>query len=161
MVTRVALVVTLVVTGAIALTLAGDSSAEDLAPRLWILTGLFVFRVVGQVVVALRAPRWLPPMDRWNLMPYPILLPTQIVIVAVMIWIDVAFSFDSGLPTDGGHRFGVFLIGFSAVYAAAMVLRYVVRMRRKPTERWFGGTIPIVFHLVLATYLLALGMFYA
>ena len=29
---------------------------------------------------------------------------------------------------------------------AAMVVRYAVRMRRRPGERWFGGAIPIVFH---------------
>jgi hypothetical protein len=34
-------------------------------------------------------------------------------------------------------------------------------MRRRPAARWFGGTIPIVFHLVLATYLYALGGFHA
>ena len=28
------------------------------------------------------------------------------------------------------------------------------------TARWFGGTIPIVFHLVLATYVYALGSFH-
>jgi hypothetical protein len=33
-------------------------------------------------------------------------------------------------------------------------------MRRRHASRWFGGTIPIVFHLVLATYLYALGSFH-
>jgi hypothetical protein len=42
-----------------------------------------------------------------------------------------------------------------------MLVRYVVRMRRRPEARWFGGTIPMVFHLVLATYLYALGSFHA
>jgi hypothetical protein len=32
-------------------------------------------------------------------------------------------------------------------------------MRKRPSARWFGGAIPIVFHLVLATYLFALGSF--
>jgi hypothetical protein len=41
-----------------------------------------------------------------------------------------------------------------------MAIRYVVRMRRRPDQRWFGGTIPIVFHFVLASYLYTLGCFY-
>ncbi|MGD8631902.1 MAG: hypothetical protein PVG72_14390, partial [Gammaproteobacteria bacterium] len=56
---------------------------------------------------------------------------------------------------------GGFLIAFSAVYALAMPVRYVVRMYRRPDERWFGGTIPMVFHLVLASYLYVLGSFHA
>ena len=36
-----------------------------------------------------------------------------------------------------------------------MVLRYVLTMSLFPERRWLGsGTIPIVFHFVLATYLL-------
>jgi len=50
---------------------------------------------------------------------------------------------------------------FAYVYAAAMLVRYLVRMMRRPEQRWFGGAIPIVFHLVLASYLYVLGSFYA
>ena len=57
--------------------------------------------------------------------------------------------------------FGRFLIVFSGVYALAMAIRYVVRMSRQPDQRWFGGTIPIVFHFVLASYLYVLGSVYA
>jgi hypothetical protein len=133
----------------------------ELAPILWLLTALFAVRVVGQMVVALRGPSWLPPMNEWNLVPYRVLLPTQLVILGVMTGIDVSFSAASGPPGDRVDAFGWLLIGFSALYAGAMAVRYVVRMQKRPAARWFGGTIPIVFHLVLATYLYALGSFYA
>jgi hypothetical protein len=42
-----------------------------------------------------------------------------------------------------------------------MAVRYVVRMGRQPDQRWFGGTIPIVFHWVLASFLFVLGSFHA
>lgn len=155
--TRIILVATLVLTAAIAFRVTTVDGLEALAPYLVLLTALFVARVVGQIVVALSAPAWLPPMEKWNLMPYPILLPIQLVIVGVMGWIDVAFARGTGAPTAGGAGLGRFLVAFGVVYAAAMVIRYVARMTRRPGERWFGGTIPIVFHLVLATYLLALG----
>lgn len=138
----------------------GTLDTADLAPILWLLTALFAVRVIGQVVVVLHAPSWLPPMDDWNLVAYRLLLPAQLVILGVMTWIDVSFSTSSGPPVDRAEAFGWALVGFSAVYAGAMAIRYAVRMRRRPGARWFGGTIPIVFHLVLATYLYALGSFH-
>jgi hypothetical protein len=33
-----------------------------------------------------------------------------------------------------------------------MVVRYVARMARRPDQRWFGGTIPIFFHSVIAAF---------
>jgi hypothetical protein len=133
---------------------------ETLAPILWLLTALFGMRVAGQILVALRSPAWLPPMDQWNLVPYRVLLPVQLIILGVMIWIDASFSTAAGPPVARTETFGWLLVGFSAIYAGAMAARYVVRMRRRPEARWFGGTIPIVFHLVLATYLFALGSFH-
>jgi hypothetical protein len=138
----------------------GALDPEELAPVLWLLTAHFAVRVVGQVLVAVRRPSWLPPMSEWNLVPYRLLLPAQLAILGVMSWIDASFSTSSGPPVDRAEVFGWLLVGFSAVYAGAMVVRYVVRMRRRHASRWFGGTIPIVFHLVLATYLYALGSFH-
>jgi len=132
----------------------------ELAPILWLLTVLFAVRVAGQVLVAVRSPSWLPAMNEWNLVPYRLLLPSQLVILGVMTWIDASFSASSGPPVDRTQAFGWLLVVFSAVYAGAMVMRYAVRMRNRPEARWFGGTIPIVFHLVLATYLYALGSFH-
>ncbi len=53
---------------------------------MWLLLGLFVLRVVGQALVAFLDVEFLPPMEAWysGLMPYEVLLPSQIVIVAVM-----------------------------------------------------------------------------
>jgi hypothetical protein len=41
---------------------------------------------------------------------------------------------------------------FAALYAGSMVFRYTYRMITMPEERWFGGTIPIWFHFVLAAW---------
>jgi hypothetical protein len=32
-------------------------------------------------------------------------------------------------------------------------------MRRRPGQRWFGGAIPIVFHWVLAAFLLVYAVY--
>jgi hypothetical protein len=39
------------------------------------------------------------------------------------------------------------------IYAARMVLRYVLTLTYRPEMRWFGGTLPIPFHFVLAGFL--------
>ena len=41
-----------------------------------------------------------------------------------------------------------------------MVLRYAVRMALYPAERWTGGSIPIFFHWILASFLLVLGRYH-
>jgi hypothetical protein len=164
--TKIAIVATLVLTGTALAAVElqqrhGLLSRDDIAPILWLLTALFVLRVAGQVFVAVRAPAWLPAMGEWNLTPYRLLLPTQVIILAVMVWIDISFSSSAGPATERAERFGWALITFSAAYAGVMVIRYVVRMYRRAAARWFGGTIPIVFHIVLATYLFGLGSFHA
>ena len=53
-----------------------------------------------------------------------------------------------------------FLIRFSAVYAGAMVLRYVLTMILHPEKRWLGDVIPIIFHFVLAGFIFVLGHYH-
>ena len=50
-----------------------------------------------------------------------------------------------------------FLIICSVIYAGSMVLRYVLTMTYRLEMRWFGGTIPILFHFVLAGFLYTWG----
>ena len=74
-------------------------------PLMWVCVVLFMFRVLGQVYVALYAPRWLPPMREWysGLLPYYLLLPAQLLIFALMaivaydyptfpIWLNIPLS---------------------------------------------------------------------
>jgi hypothetical protein len=164
--TKIALLATLAITGlavggVLAAAAAGELGNRTVSWFLLVFSVLFLFRVLGQVVVLLRAPRWLPPMEQWNLMPYLILLPIQIVFLAVMAWIEVDFFRGEGFFTGVASGTGWSLIGFSFVYAGSMAVRYVVRMTRRPEQRWFGGTIPIVFHVVLAAFCLTLGIRYA
>lgn len=164
LVTRVILLTVLAITGAVQLLLVVGwvypADSTQVAPILWLFTGLFVLRVAGQILVALRPRSWLPPMVQWNFIPYPVLLPIQIIFVVVMVWVDRSFSIHAGAMTVRQPGVGRYLIVFSALYAVAMVIRYVRRMRVHPDQRWFGGTIPIVFHLVLASYLYLIGRYH-
>ena len=60
---------------------------------LWLFTILVFGRVLGQLVVARFAPRWLPPFEQWQsgLLPYPALLAGQAVVLTLMFWISIDF----------------------------------------------------------------------
>lgn len=164
--TRIALVATLAITlggGADFVRRAPENRIDpDLAGRYLAFFGaLFCLRVAGQLVVLAAAPRWLPPMGQWNLLPYRFLLLIQFVFIALIAAIVVDFIAGPWFFAEPSPHFGLFLVAFSFVYAGSMAVRYAVRMTRKPEERWFGGTIPMVFHIVLAAFLFVLGSYHA
>ncbi len=133
-----------------------------LSYALWLCTVLLVGRVLGQIVVVLRAPRWLPPMEQWQsgLLPYPVLLVGQAVVLTLMIWTSIDFSRGAGFWVAPHPRLGLAALWWSYLYAGAMVVRYVIRMARRPDERWLGGTIPIIFHTVVAAFQWTFGMYH-
>lgn len=119
---------------------------------LLILLTLFVARVAGQIAVVLTQPRWLPPMKDWysGLMPYRYLLPAQIAIICLMVYMIRQVA--SGAPPNRNLALGI--LGFATMYAMAMLVRFVILRRRHPEYRWYeGGMIPILFHWVLAVFL--------
>jgi len=56
---------------------------------------------------------------------------------------------------------GLAAIIWSYVYFAAMITRYVIRMARRPEQRWLGGTIPIIFHAIVAAFQWTFGTYHA
>jgi len=131
---------------------------------LSVLAFLFFLRVLGQALVAFAGVTVLPPMAEWysGLLPYPLLLPAQIAILTVQTWIFLQGARGQGVLVTPRPRLGRILIVLSVVYFAAMVVRYAITMSWYPERRWLGtGTIPIVFHWVLAAYLFTLGRHHA
>lgn len=123
---------------------------------LWGLTLLFLLRVLGQVMVACCQVPFLPPMPHWysGLVPYPLLLPTQLLILVLQVKINRDLAQGRGWFQRPRPRLGQGLQYASYGYALVMVIRYGLTMGLYPERRWLGeGTIPIVFHWVLATYL--------
>jgi hypothetical protein len=133
-----------------------------LAPLLWLLLSLFCLRVVGQALVAFGGVNWLPPMEQWysGLLPYPQLLPAQVVILLLLGKVCVDFSRGAGYFVRSRSWFGRGVLVFGYVYLAAMIARYPIQMALEPELRWFGRTIPIVFHWVLAAFLIVFGRFH-
>jgi hypothetical protein len=147
--TVAALVATLAVTiAALIRFLEEENKPQAAGAYLALFGGLFAARVVGQIGVIAWRPAWLPQSAAWNFLPYPLLLPTQLVLLALI------GALVSGRAEVGPTRS---LVVAAVAYGAAMGVRYVVRMARRPEERWFGGAIPIVFHCVLAAFVFVLG----
>ncbi len=136
--------------------------SQRYAPILWFLSVLFFLRVLGQCLVAMFGLSYLPPMEEWysGLIPYPVLLPVQVLILVVLIKICSDFSRGRGYFVVQKKTMGRCLIWVSYLYFTSMVLRYGITMAFQPERRWFGGTIPIWFHFVLAGFGYALGHFH-
>lgn len=135
------------------------SSAHVARPRarvpstaiaLWILLSAFVLRVVGQLLVVLGWAPFLPPMEQWysGLLPYGPLLASQIVIIALYARASLDITRGSGFWARPRAALGRGLLIFGGIYLGAMVVRYALGI---------GPVIPILFHWVLATFLLVLG----
>src|SRR3989449_1015688 len=64
------------------------------ATVLWFLLVLFCLRVAGQALVAAFAVPFLPPMRQWysGVLPYPILLPVQILIIVLLAKVATDFT---------------------------------------------------------------------
>jgi hypothetical protein len=134
----------------------GDDPAPYVA-AMWLLFALFVGRVVGQILAATARPRWLPPMSRWysGVMPYRYLLPSQLVIIALMVAMISGVSRQTGALGGPRASLGVAVLWASYVYAAGMVWRTIRRIAQPPERR--EVVIPIVFHFVLAAFLFVYG----
>lgn len=121
--------------------------------------GLFLCRVLGQGVVLLAAPWWLPPMAEWysGLLPYPLLLPCQVAILAFMAWANwQTMRGDLGWWKPK-PKWALGLAAFAALYAGGMLARYFISGHLHPERRWLPpGSIPILFHFVLAGYVAGL-----
>ena len=114
---------------------------------LWILLALFTLRVLGQLLVVAGHAPFLPAMDDWQsgLLPYPFLLASQIVIIGLLATVCLQFSRGEGYFVQYHAWVGTPLWIVGWIYAIGMVVRYMLLRR---------DTIPVVFHIVLASFLL-------
>ena len=117
---------------------------------------LFVFRVAGQLMVANGLAPYLPPMNEWQsgLLPYPVLVFFQIIII--FLYAKVCFDIKKGEGFFFHYQpvLKKYLLLLGIFYLVAMVLRYVIYMTLVPEARWLKGTIPIIFHMILAGFII-------
>jgi hypothetical protein len=136
-----------------------SSPSQRYAPWLWLLAGIFVVRVLAQPVALWIESSMLPPFEAWHsdVLPYPVLVATQLLLAA---WLGrTAWTFTTGavLPRP---RLGVAMLVAGWIYLAAMVTRLLLGATVLSHVRWFASSLPTVFHIVLAAYLLLFGHFH-
>lgn len=122
---------------------------------LWACLALFTVRVVGQAEVLLLAPHGLPPFQAWEsgLVPYPLLLPAQMLLIAWMAVIAAENTRGSGFFWVTREVTRQRLRMIAGIYAAVMALRLVVTIARPPHTVLDRGLIPIIAHWDLALFM--------
>lgn len=126
---------------------------------LWILTAVFVFRVLGQLFALQFNIPFLAPFDQWysGAVPYPLLLGIQVLIVAIML--HLSFRIGKGV-LFADRTLGLFLQVAGWVYFIVMFIRWVIGMTDLLDITWFERPIPAFFHMVLAVFILLLAHYH-
>ena len=129
-----------------------------MVPLLWLLLALFAARVAGQAMVVFFGVQWLPPEDRWEsgVLPYEVLLPAQILLIVLMAKICADFTRRRGFFVQPRRFFAVYWLWFGWIYLAVMLLRWPLQAVYAPDS----AVIPIPFHWVLATFVIAVGLWH-
>jgi hypothetical protein len=121
---------------------------------LWLCLGIFLVRVVGQIEVLLLSPCWLPPFSAWEsgIIPYPLLLPLQILLIAWMAASASDHNRGNGPMWVERPQIRRRLNVFAVVYASTMLLRLMFTVALPPHSVSDRGLIPILAHWDLAGF---------
>jgi len=123
---------------------------------LWILAALFALRVAAQPLALVVDAPVLPRFESWHsgLLPYPLLLGTQLLILA---WLLTTASRVSRAAVQPSRMFGKLVLAVAGVYGMTMLTRLTLGATVLSHARWFASPVPTAFHLVLAGYLFVYG----
>ncbi len=134
-------------------------ASQPYAKWLWLCAGLFAFRVAAQLAALLFKPNFLPAFESWHggVLPYPLLLTTQILILICLAWTAWKFSQNFVYPS---RRLGIAIISIASFYFLVMSFRLLLGLTILSEQRWFASYLPAFFHLVLACYLFLYGHFH-
>ena len=126
---------------------------------LTLLTTLFAFRVVAQLIQFVNPVDFLPPYSIWHsgILPYKWLLGTQIVILGMCFRIVWGIKNGTILSRKPKGKI-LFILGMG--YLLSMGLRLCIGLTIAPNHYWFGATLPAVFHLVLASFVIVYARFH-
>lgn len=127
-----------------------------------VLTGLlllFCFRVGAQLVQAWSPVDFLPPFKSWEsgAVPYWLLCVSQAIIIFICARVIWRLYCRKTVPSV---RLGNVLLVIGGLYWGLMCIRLIIGLTVAPDDFWFGATLPTLFHLVLATFVLVCGRFH-
>jgi hypothetical protein len=126
---------------------------------LWLLLGLFGFRVLEQWLQSHFALPLLPAFERWqgSSLPYGTLLASQLLIL--LLFATIAWRFSTG-RVAACPLVGVVMLSLGGFYFSVMFVRLVLGFTVLSHPHWFASHLPALFHLILASFLLLVGHFH-
>jgi len=154
------LVISMNTTNKIMLKLIVRSSANSsYAALLWMFSFLFGLRVLGQAVQRWRPQPFLPPFHAFqgSSLPYWLLLSFQLVILFIMVRLTWRMRCAVLVPSV---RAGKVLLWAGCIYMVVSLGRIIIGATLPDAPAWFSTWIPAAFHVVLAAFVLTLGLFH-
>jgi hypothetical protein len=129
------------------------------APWLWLLLGLFGFRVIAQLLQSRFALPFLPAFEHWqgSSLPYGALFASQLLIL--FLFATIAWRFSTG-RVAACPLVGVVMLSLGGFYFSVMFVRLALGLTVLSHSYWFASHLPALFHLVLASFLLLVGHFH-
>ena len=133
--------------------------AQRYATVLGMLAVLFALRVAGQAIQHWVPLSFLPAFHSFqgSNLPYAILLPVQLAILAVML--GVVWRVYAG-TLEQRRRASRTLTIAGGIYVATMLTRLAVGLTVPNAPAWFRSEISTVFHFVLAIFVLVLAAYH-
>lgn len=127
------------------------------AIALAVLLALFLGRVCAQLWQYFWPTDALPPFSAWQsgTLSYPILVVSQIAIIAASIWAIAAIARGKLGPS---RRIGLLVLVAGILYFSFMTFRLVAGLTFLRDSPFFGVILPAIFHLVLASMLIIVGL---
>jgi hypothetical protein len=129
---------------------------------IWLFTIIFFIRILTQIFVGIYSPAFLPKMDLWysGVMPYPYLLTYQMFMYTCMVIFNFCFFMRKGplfiFLNDSTYKY---FICFGVIYFCLMIFRFIRLKIKWPDIKWPRGSIPVLFHFVLSSYIILIGCY--
>ena len=133
--------------------------SQRYALTLLVLTVLFTFRVVAQLLQVFYPVAVLPSFEVWQsgALPYPILLMFQVAILWVCL--QIVWRMFKGVVVAVPKKCRI-LLCLGGLYLVVMGIRLMIGLTVAPDHFWFGAVLPTLFHFVLATFMLVYGWYH-
>ena len=127
---------------------------------LWVISTLFCFRVIAQLLVSKFEIGFLPSFENWHsgTMPYWVLLLMQIVILIIMVRTNYNVSSGNLVLNP---LIGKIMVVIGVIYFLVMLLRLGLGLTLFSEDRWFSNFVPTFFHFVLASWVLLVGLIHS
>lgn len=124
-----------------------------------LLLGLFIFRVVAQLLQYFLDLTFLPPFESWDsgILSYKFLFTAQILTIFVLSKTIYKIALDKIVLSI---KTGYIFITLGTLYFAIMFFRLIAGLTLLQDVKWFAYPIPSFFHLVLACFLVLFGYFH-